>query len=67
MKRNDLIRDLRAFARKRNLHFEVDKKGGKGSHYRLTVGERKTIIPTHLSPNLIRAILKQLMIDPAEL
>lgn len=67
MRRNDLIRALRVYARKRNIAFWVDEKKGKGSHYRVKVGNELTTIQSDLNPSRIQRILKQLRIDPAEL
>ena len=44
MTRDALLRELRAYARAHKLAFEVDTKLGKGSHYRVTLGDRRTII-----------------------
>ncbi|MCC0809345.1 hypothetical protein FPV16_24635 [Methylobacterium sp. W2] len=66
MKREALIRDLTAYARKHNLSFKVDKVGGKGSHYRVTLGDETTTVQSgELSPFLVRRIRKQLKVNPA--
>ncbi|MEX0405398.1 hypothetical protein ABGN05_07000 [Aquibium sp. LZ166] len=44
MKREALIRELRALARRRGLAFEVFTDKGKGSHYRVRLGDRMTTI-----------------------
>lgn len=49
------------------MHFDVNKKKGNGSHYRVEVGDRWTIVPSHLNPVMVRVVLKQLGVDPAEL
>jgi len=67
MTREQLIRDLRKFARRTGREFEVDKRRGKGSHYSVRLGQRRTTIPSHLYPVLIDAILRQLDVDPADL
>ncbi|CAN7217882.1 hypothetical protein LJR007_000811 [Aminobacter sp. LjRoot7] len=64
MKREALIRELRALARKRNLQFEVFTDRGKGSHYRVRLGERiSTIQSGELSALMVRTIKKQLGVD----
>ncbi len=68
MKREALIRELRRYAAKRKLLFEVDTAGGKGSHYRVRLGERVTTVQSgELSPLLVNRICKQLGIDPASI
>ena len=67
MNRDDLIRALRHYCRKRGVPFEVNTARGRGSHYRVSVGQRWTIVQTKLDPHNIRTILKQLDVDPAEL
>jgi len=44
MKREALLRELRALARKRGLVFEVFTDKGKGSHYRVRFGDKLTTI-----------------------
>lgn len=44
MKRDALIRDLRRYARINGLAFAIDVGSGKGSHYRVRVGEAVTTI-----------------------
>ena len=44
MKREDLIRDLRRFARKNNLEFAVLKDRGAGSHYMVRLGDDEAIV-----------------------
>ena len=46
MKRDALVRSLRRYATKNNLPFELDKAGGKGSHYRLRLGDAITTAPS---------------------
>ena len=66
MKRDALVRSLRRYATKQNLAFELDKAGGKGSHYRLRVGDAVTTVQGgELSPLLVNRICKQLGVDPA--
>lgn len=66
MKRDALVRALRRYAAKKNLPFELDKTGGKGSHYRLRLGDAVTTVQSgELSPLLVNRICKQLGVDPA--
>ena len=66
MKRDALVRALRRYAAKKNLPFELDKGGGKGSHYRLRLGDAVTTVQSgELSPLLVTRICKQLGVDPA--
>lgn len=66
MKREALIRDLRRYAKENNLVFEVDKAAGKGSHYRVTLGEHRTTVQSgELTPLLVKRIRDQLKVNPA--
>jgi hypothetical protein len=68
LKRDDLIRSLRRYARKRGFPFDLDKTGGKGGHYRLRVGDRITTVQSgELTPFHVTRICKQLAIDPADI
>lgn len=67
MDREQLIRSLRRYAGDRELPFKVDKKKGKGSHYRVKLDARTTTIQKNLNPGRIARILKQLGVDPADL
>jgi hypothetical protein len=44
MKREALIRELREIAKRRGMIFEVSENRGKGSHYRVRLGDRFTTI-----------------------
>ncbi len=64
MTREALIRELRALARQRRLAFEVYTNRGKGSHYRVRLGDRMTTIQSgELTTLMVRTIRKQLGID----
>jgi hypothetical protein len=66
VKRDALVRALRHYAAKKSLPFELDKASGKGSHYRLRLGEAVTTIQSgELTPPLVARICKQLGVDPA--
>lgn len=64
MKRDALLRELRALARSSGKEFEVFTDKGKGSHYRVRFGDRFTTIQSgELSNLMVRTIRKQLDID----
>ena len=68
MEREKLIRDLRRYARKRKLDFNLRTDRGKGAHYRLRLGDKITTIQSgDLSPLHVKRICEQLGIDPADL
>ncbi len=67
MNREKLIRDLRKYARRNDLHFSVSKKKGKGSHYAVEVGTATTIMQSDLDTYEMMRCLKQLKINPAAL
>lgn len=68
MKREDLIRDLRRYARKNKITFDLLVKKGKGSHYTVLVGDKQTTLQSgEYTPLMVRRILSQLGIDPAAL
>lgn len=64
MKREALIRELRKLANETGKFFEVTENRGKGSHYRVKLGDRRTTIKSgELTPNYVRLIKKQLGVD----
>ncbi len=67
MNREQLIRALRKYARKRDIPFELMKDRGKGGHFLVEVGAKRTIVQDKLSPLHVERILKQLEIDPTAL
>lgn len=68
MKRDALIRDLRRYARNKDILFDVSRSGGKGSHYRVRLGDKVTTVQSgELGPFHVERLCKQLGIDPAEL
>ena len=68
MKRDDLIRALRRYARKTGSPFDLDEGKGKGSHYAVRLGGKfSTVQSGELSPFHVKRICKQLGIDPAHL
>lgn len=59
--REQLIKGIRAWCRKNDVPFALNKQGGKGSHCKVTVGERWTIVQSGtLLPRHIDAVLRQL-------
>lgn len=64
MNRERFIRDLRKYARKNGLAFEVKKDTGKGSHYRVLVGDRSTTVQSDFDEFTAARCLKQLGITP---
>jgi hypothetical protein len=68
VKRDALIRNLRRYARKHGSSFDVDVGAGKGSHYRVRLGQAVTTIQSgELSPFHVERICKQLRVDLKEL
>ena len=67
MNRDQLVRALRRYARARELPFKVETKRGKGSHYRVRVGDRVTTIQKDLTPGRIERALKQLNVNLGDL
>ena len=64
MKRDDLIRELRKIAKERGVTFTVTENRGKGSHYRVKLGNKRTIIKSgELNPIYVRLVKKQLGVD----
>jgi hypothetical protein len=64
MKREALIRELRKLARQQGKRFEVVQDRGKGSHYQVYFGDRKTTIKSgELRPGYVRLIKVQLGIE----
>jgi hypothetical protein len=56
MNRDQLIRSLRRYARKHGLHFLVNTRKGKGSHYWVEVGSEATTIQGKLNPGRIERV-----------
>ena len=64
MTREALIRELRKWARKKRVHFAVIPDKGKGSHYRVEVGDKFTTIKSgELKPAYVALIKRQLGVD----
>ena len=67
MNREQLIRALRKYARKRDIPFEIFKDRGKGGHFIVQVGSQRTIIQSTFNPGKVERALKQLQIDVVDL
>jgi hypothetical protein len=68
MKREKLIKEIRRWCRKNGAEFALDKQGGKGSHYKVTVGARWTIIQSgEILPRHVETILEQLRVPSADI
>lgn len=64
----DFIRRVRKLGRRTGTSVAVDSAHGKGSHQRLYYGERFTTVRRGEIPKgILRAMCKQLGIDPGEL
>lgn len=64
MKREQFLIELRKYAREVNAELEVIENRGKGSHYRIKLNGKRTILKSgDLSPQYIKLVKKQLGID----
>jgi hypothetical protein len=61
--REDFLRELRALARKKNQLLVIDMKHGKGSHYKVRVGQRQAVVPAKIGRFIRRSVLKDLDLD----
>jgi hypothetical protein len=61
--REDFLRELRTLARKKGLLLVIDMQKGKGSHYEIRIGGKKTIVPANIGRFMRRSILKDLDLD----
>ena len=62
MNTRTFIQKLRRYAREQDIDFSVKRYESKGSHRRVYLGDRKTMVPwtSNLKPGLVNAVLKQL-------
>jgi hypothetical protein len=61
MKREQLLTALRRWCRRNGGDFRIDTVAGKGSHIKVYLGARATIVKSgELSPVYVQIILKQL-------
>lgn len=68
VRRAELLRRLKAYARRNGLAYSFDPGKGKGSHGRVTVGNRFTTVKMgEFGPGLFRKVLTDLDIDKEEL
>ena len=68
MTREQLIAKIRRFARRACSDFTVNKKAGKGSHYRVRLDGRQTTFKDgRYSPAYVKLVLKQLGLTPQDL
>ena len=59
--REQFLQALRRYCRKNGIQFEILPSQGKGSHYTLLVGGKRSVIQSgEITPQLARTILKQL-------
>ncbi|PRD45931.1 hypothetical protein C5748_02000 [Phyllobacterium phragmitis] len=64
MKREQLLRQLRKLARKEGKFFEIIANRGKGSHIRVTLGDKTTTIKDgELTRTYVSIVLRQLGIE----
>jgi mRNA interferase HicA len=68
---NELLRKLRRLARRRGVHFEFDRSGGKGGHGFIAFGTRRTTLrgsrQKEIPTGALRGMLSDLAIDPNDL
>ncbi len=64
MKREKLLQLLRKEARQHKKEFRVDKLAGKGSHYRVHVGDKfSTVQSGEITPLMMKTIRRQLGLE----
>lgn len=64
METKELLRRLRAYAKRHDLDFEFDASHGKGSHGRITIGGRFTTVKHgEFGPGMLGKVLKDLGIN----
>ena len=67
MNGREFVRRARRYARRNRLSFDFDPTRGKGSHSKLTVGNRSTIVQHgEIAPGTFAAMLRQLDISRQE-
>lgn len=70
MNGSELLRKIKNLAKRNNIHVELVKSHGKGSHSTLKYGDRKTTIKDlkkEIGPGLLSKMLRQLDIDREDL
>ena len=67
MRREELIRKIKALGKVHGVYIEWDEKRGKGSHGTMYYGSQKATIPGgELKKKTLHSILRQLKIDIEE-
>ena len=67
MNRVEFLKRSKAYAKKNKLSYSFDPRHGKGSHGRVTVGEKFTSVKKgEFGPGLYRKMLRDLGIDKEE-
>ena len=67
MNRTEFLKRLNVYAKKNKLAYSFDPSHGKGSHGRVTVGEKYTTVKKgEFGPGLYRKMLSDLGIDKEE-
>lgn len=67
MNGNEFIAKIKRYAKSRGLTMSLETRKGKGSHGRLFLGQKFTTIKDRkkeIGPGLLRAMLRQLDINP---
>ena len=68
MNGREFVRRARRYARRNGLSFDFDPTRGKGSHGKLSIGDRSTIVQHgEIPPGTFTAMLRQLEINREEL
>ena len=68
VRRAELLKRLKAYAKRNGLAYSFDPVRGKGSHGRVTVGNRFTTVKMgEFGPGLFSKVLSDLDIDKEEL
>ena len=68
MNGREFVRRARRYARRNRLSFDFDPTRGKGSHGKLTIGDRSTIVQHGEIPQgTLAAMLRQLEINRQEI
>ena len=68
MNRAEFLKRLKTYAKRNDLRYSFDPRKGRGSHGRVTVGDRFTTVKKgEFGPGLLRKMLRDLDIDREEL
>jgi hypothetical protein len=64
MNRSKLLREIREYGKKNGIEIEVDTRQGKGSHYIVRLGDKKTTVQADINEPRAQRVRKQLgMVD----